>query len=134
MKSPLLRDSITTSPNRARPASGGVRRHVDEGRRFTIAASQRHHATNRLTGFDEKPSVEYLVRMGVHALQRTVLDRVPPGTEYGFDHPMLDLLAAKGQVHVQPHRGFWLDIGGPDDYRRAVDEFETFGPRLLGYA
>jgi NDP-sugar pyrophosphorylase family protein len=119
-------------------------RHVEERRRFTIAASERRHivdygvlrvdADSRLSGFDEKPSVEYLVSMGVYIAHRSVLDRSPPATRYGFDDLMFDMLAAKEQVHVQPHRGFWLDIGRPDDYMRAIDEFEILGPRLLGDA
>jgi NDP-sugar pyrophosphorylase family protein len=27
-------------------------------------------------------------------------------------------------VHVEPFDGYWLDIGRPDDYQRALDEFE----------
>ncbi len=119
-------------------------RHVDERRLFTIAASQRQHivdygvlrvdSANQLTGFDEKPAVEYLVSMGIYIVHRSVLDRIPPETKYGFDDLMLDMLAAKERVHVQPHRGFWRDIGRPDDYMQAVDEFEAIGPRLLGDA
>jgi NDP-sugar pyrophosphorylase family protein len=119
-------------------------RHVDERRLFTIAASQRQHivdygvlridSANQLTGFDEKPSVEYLVSMGIYVVHRSVLDRIPPETKYGFDDLMLAMLAAKERVHVQTHRGFWRDIGRPDDYLQAVDEFETIGPRLLGDA
>jgi len=51
-------------------------RHVEAGHLFTIAASERQHivdygvlrvdGTSRLTGFEEKPSVEYLVSMGVY--------------------------------------------------------------------
>jgi NDP-sugar pyrophosphorylase family protein len=35
-------------------------------------------------------------------------------------------------VHVEPHGGYWLDIGRPDDYVRAIDEFEGLKPQLLG--
>jgi NDP-mannose synthase len=118
--------------------------HVDKRRLFTIAASHRQHvvdygvlqvdAANQLTGFDEKPSVEYLVSMGIYIVHRSVLDRIPSDTKYGFDDLMLDMLAAKELVYVQPHRGFWRDIGRPDDYMQAVDEFEIIGPRLLGDA
>jgi NDP-mannose synthase len=118
--------------------------HVDAGRLFTIAASERRHvvdygvlhvdANRQLTGFEEKPSVEYLVSMGIYMLHRSLLDRIPLETKYGFDDLMLDMLAAKDPVHVQTHRGFWRDIGRPDDYMQAIEEFETMGPRILGDA
>ena len=117
-------------------------RHVDAGRLFSIAAAKRQQlidygvlhvdSEDCLTAFREKPSVDYLVSMGVYAVNRAVLDRIPPEVKYGFDDLMLDLLAEKQPVHVQPHDGFWLDIGRPDDYMRAIDDFERLRPRLLG--
>jgi NDP-sugar pyrophosphorylase family protein len=117
-------------------------RHIEAKRLFTIAASHRTHimdygvlqvdASNTLTGFSEKPAVQYLVSMGVYVVNRAVLNRVPDDRKYGFDDLMLDLLAAHEPVHVEPHGGYWLDIGRPDDYVRAIDEFEGLKPQLLG--
>jgi NDP-mannose synthase len=117
-------------------------RHIDEKRLFTIAASRRTHlvdygvlhvdSSNVLTGFSEKPAVEYLVSMGIYVVNRAVLSRVPTDRKYGFDDLMLDMLAAHERVHVEPHGGYWLDIGRPDDYLRAIDEFEGIRPQLLG--
>jgi NDP-mannose synthase len=116
--------------------------HVTGGHLFTIAAAERRHVvdygvlrvdeTNRLTGFDEKPAVGYLVSMGIYMVHRSVLDCIPSGDKYGFDDLMLNMLAEQKRVHVQLHRGFWRDIGRPDDYLEAVDEFESIRPRLLG--
>jgi NDP-sugar pyrophosphorylase family protein len=114
--------------------------HVSQKRQFTIAASERtnivdygvlHARGNRLTGFEEKPKFNYLVSMGVYILNRSVLDRVPAGQKYGFDDLMLDMLAHNESVHVEPHSGYWLDIGRVDDYMRAVDEFDDRRKQLL---
>jgi NDP-sugar pyrophosphorylase family protein len=114
--------------------------HVSQKRQFTIAASERtnivdygvlHARENRLTGFEEKPKFNYLVSMGVYILNRSVLDRVPAGQKYGFDDLMLDMLAHNESVHVEPHSGYWLDIGRVDDYMRAVDEFDDRRKQLL---
>jgi NDP-sugar pyrophosphorylase family protein len=111
---------------------GLLQNHIKHKRLFTIAASRRKHTIDygvlrvnggALTGFDEKPSVEYLVSMGVYAVSRRVLDLVPPDTKYGFDDLMRDMLVAGHPVHVEPHDGYWLDIGRPDDYMQAIDEF-----------
>lgn len=108
--------------------------HVAAKRLFTISAHRRVHmidygvlevdSANRLSGFSEKPSASYLVSMGVYAVSRAALAAAPPDQLYGFDNLMLDLLARRETVHVEPYDGYWLDIGRPDDYARAIDEFD----------
>jgi NDP-sugar pyrophosphorylase family protein len=115
--------------------------HVGNRRLFTIAASARtqivdygvlHTGTrHQLTGFEEKPKLDYLVSMGVYIVNREVLGRVPAGQKYGFDNLMLDMLACKQPVHVERYDGYWLDIGRVDDYMRAVEEFEDRRRQLL---
>jgi NDP-sugar pyrophosphorylase family protein len=116
-------------------------RHLTAGRLFTIAAARRLQlidygvlhidSEHRLTGFCEKPRTEYLVSMGVYAVNRAVLDFVPPDSRYGFDDLMHNLLGRGESVTVEPYEGYWLDIGRPDDYMRAIDEFEQRKHKLL---
>jgi NDP-sugar pyrophosphorylase family protein len=116
--------------------------HVSAGRLFTIAAAKRTHTVdygvlevdgeNQLCRFHEKPSHQYLVSMGVYVVDRSLLFRVPSGVKYGFDDLMRDMLARGESVHVAPYEGYWLDIGRPDDYERAIDEFEQHRRELLG--
>jgi NDP-sugar pyrophosphorylase family protein len=114
--------------------------HVRKDRLFTIAAAQRKHIIDygvlhvngsKLSGFDEKPSVEYRVSMGIYAVNRRVLEFVPVGLKYGFDDLMRDMIAADRSVHVALHDGYWLDIGRPDDYMQAIDEFEVRKEQFL---
>jgi len=108
--------------------------HVSAGRPFTISAARRTHVidygvldadpTGRLTGFHEKPTQNYLVSMGVYAVNRLILDRVPADRKYGFDDLMTDMLASGSRVHVEPYSGEWLDIGRPEDYLQAIETFE----------
>jgi NDP-sugar pyrophosphorylase family protein len=103
---------------------------------FTISAAVREQridygvlhtdAQDRLCGFEEKPVVPYRVSMGVYALNRRVLDFIPAGQPYGFDELSLRLLAEAEAVAVRNHAGYWLDIGRPDDYQTAIDDW----PRL----
>jgi len=44
---------------------------------------------------------------------------------------MKDLLEKTERVDVEPYEGYWLDIGRPDDYMRAVEEFEQYKPQFL---
>ena len=42
------------------------------------------------------------------------------------------LLERGMQVRSYRHTGYWLDIGRPDDYERAQNDFVTMRSRLLG--
>jgi NDP-sugar pyrophosphorylase family protein len=44
---------------------------------------------------------------------------------------MADMLQRGDPVHVEPFDGYWLDIGRPDDYERAIDEFEQYQGMFL---
>jgi NDP-sugar pyrophosphorylase family protein len=44
---------------------------------------------------------------------------------------MLDLLSDKVKVRVAPFSGYWLDIGRPDDYMQAIEEFESMRQKFL---
>lgn len=115
-------------------------KHTEAGRMFTISSHQRvqkidygvlvSNAAGMLSGFQEKPSTRYEVSMGIYMASREILNYVPT-TPYGFDNLMLDLLADKQDVKVEAFGGYWLDIGRPDDYIQAIDEFENMKNRFL---
>lgn len=112
-------------------------RHVAQDRLFTIFAAARQQkvdfgvlhtdAENRLVGFEEKPELRYNVSMGIYAVSRRALDRIPATGPYGFDQLMLGSLERGEAVTVEPHLGYWLDIGRPDDYERASEEWARHG-------
>lgn len=116
-------------------------RHEREGNLMSISASLREQLIDfgvletgkdgKLVGFREKPRNRYLVSMGVYALSNRVLRYIPDDKPYGFDNLVLDLLRANEAVKVYPHEGYWLDIGRPDDYERAVEDFTSGGIRFL---
>jgi len=85
-----------------------------------------------IAGFREKPTLEYTVSMGVYALSRRVLDRYEPGLPFGFDDLLLDQLRTSGPPQAYRFRGYWLDIGRPEDYDRANEEFSVRRPSLIG--
>jgi NDP-sugar pyrophosphorylase family protein len=80
----------------------------------------------RLLEFEEKPTLQFDVSMGVYVFSRAVLECVPPQRPYGFDNLVRDLLEAKCPINIHPHRGYWLDLGRPDDYDRANRDIELF--------
>lgn len=107
--------------------------HVNQKQLFTISSHEREQisdygvlemsSTDVLTGFREKPGVKYNVSMGVYAVNRKVLDHIPDNISFGFDKLMLSLLGHKMEVAVKKHTGYWLDIGRPDDYEKAIEAY-----------
>ncbi|HEY6126004.1 MAG TPA: sugar phosphate nucleotidyltransferase [Steroidobacteraceae bacterium] len=86
---------------------------------------------NTLVGFREKPKSEYQVSMGIYMVSRNVLEHIPGDRPFGFDNLMLDLIKAGKKVAVQPFTGYWLDIGRPDDYAQAIEQFEAMRTKFL---
>ncbi|HMG44024.1 MAG TPA: sugar phosphate nucleotidyltransferase [Acidimicrobiales bacterium] len=84
-----------------------------------------------IVGFREKPTLDYTVSMGVYGLARRVLDRFEPGLPLGFDDLLLDQLASGTPPQSFPYEGFWLDIGRPEDYDRANEEFPLLRSALI---
>lgn len=115
--------------------------HIRTKQIFTISSMRRQHLIDYgvldsneagiLTGFREKPSVSYEVSMGVYMLSSEALHRIPENQSFGFDNLMLKLLELKRGICVRPFEGYWLDIGRPDDYAKAIDEFENTRARFL---
>jgi len=115
--------------------------HVKNGRLFTISSFLREQLVDygvletdegRLLGLREKPRMNYEVSMGVYMMSRRALDHIPADTTFGFDHLMHKLIDAQKPVAVHRFAGYWLDIGRPDDYAQAIDEFESMRTRFIG--
>ena len=114
--------------------------HVRNGEVFTISSHVREQLIDygvletdegRLTGLREKPRMNYEVSMGVYMMSRLALDFIPADTAYGFDNLMHDLVAARKSVAARKFAGYWLDIGRPDDYAQAIDEFDSMRKRFI---
>ena len=68
--------------------------------------------------------------MGIYCINRSVIEALPRGVRYGFDNLMIDGLANRQNIDIRPFTGFWLDIGRPDDYEYANENFIEISNRL----
>ena len=84
-----------------------------------------------LTGYDEKPSIEYTASMGVYCFAPRALAHIEAGKRLDFPDLILRLIAAGEHVRAWPSEGYWLDIGRHDDYEQAQEEFESVRHRLI---
>jgi NDP-sugar pyrophosphorylase family protein len=77
-------------------------------------------------GFNEKPVFNFIVSMGIYVFNRSILEYVPDNKPFGFDQLMFTLLDKQIPIQTYPYSGYWLDIGRPDDYQKANEDFERF--------
>ena len=115
--------------------------HVFKKRLFTISAHLRTQtieygvlesdSDDYLIEFREKPKISAKVAMGIYMVNSRALSVVPNSIPFGFDNLMLEFLSLKEKVFVRQFDGYWLDIGRPDDYSQAIDEFEKNRQKFL---
>jgi NDP-sugar pyrophosphorylase family protein len=114
--------------------------HVQAGSRISVSAYRRqvkvdfgvlrYGVDGQLKEFQEKPVFDFDVSMGIYCINRSVIKALPRGESYGFDNLMIDGLAKKQPIDIRPFSGYWLDIGRPDDYEYANDNFTELSARL----
>jgi NDP-sugar pyrophosphorylase family protein len=85
----------------------------------------------RLTGYDEKPTIDYTASMGVYCFAPRALTYIQPGEHIDFPDLILRMIAAGEIVRSSPSEDYWLDIGRHEDYELAQDEFESVRERLI---
>lgn len=86
---------------------------------------------NELIDYIEKPSYAYRVSMGVYIFEPRVLDYIPAEQRLDFPDLVHKLLQNNEKVMGYSFDGYWLDIGRPDDYERAVEEFARLRSEFL---
>jgi NDP-sugar pyrophosphorylase family protein len=119
-------------------------RHVASGASLTIAATTRRvevslgvletldaSAPDRVTGFVEKPKIDFEASMGVYGMSPDAVDFVEPGIPLDFPELVKRLIAAGRDVRAWTPDAYWLDIGRHDDYETAMNEFERMRHRLI---
>jgi NDP-sugar pyrophosphorylase family protein len=82
------------------------------------------NGANFLANYVEKPLMTYRVSMGIYLFSPRVLSFIQPDTYFDFPDLIQLLMERQEKVATYPFEGYWLDIGRPDDYENAVNEFE----------
>ena len=77
----------------------------------------------RITGFREKPRLNYQVSMGIYCMEPSILDLIPVGVPFGFDNLVCSMLKQNLPVYVYKHAGLWMDIGNEEDFNAVQQAF-----------
>ena len=115
--------------------------HREKGSLSTIATHQRNvkidfgvvhkDGDHRITGYTEKPSLEYLVSMGIYIFEPKVLSYIPHAQYMDFPDLVLKLIEAGNTVTGYPFSGYWQDLGRLDDYTQATADFNAMRTQFL---
>ena len=120
--------------------SAMLKYHKERGALATVACYQRDvkidlgvievDSDNWVVNYIEKPTYHYSVSMGIYLFEPEVLQYIPKNQRLDLPELVINLMNADKKVNVFNFDGYWLDIGRPDDYEKAIEEFgknrETF--------
>jgi NDP-sugar pyrophosphorylase family protein len=82
-------------------------------------------------GYTEKPNIDYVVSMGIYVFEPEVLSFIPKNQYLDFPDLVLKLIAAGEKVVSFPFDGYWKDLGRPDDYEQAAEDFNRMRTQFL---
>jgi NDP-sugar pyrophosphorylase family protein len=74
-----------------------------------------------ITGLSEKPHYGYYANAGIYLIKKSAFDLIPEDTMFHSTDLLEALVAAGRKVIRFPLGGTWIDIGTPQEYRRAMD-------------
>jgi NDP-sugar pyrophosphorylase family protein len=115
--------------------------HKSQGGIATIAVHRRQvkidlgvvqlNGNNTLSGYIEKPTYEYTVSMGVYVFEPGVMKYIPFNLYLDFPDLVLKMIAAGEKVSGYAFDGYWMDLGRPDDYAQAAEDFTSMRSQFL---
>ncbi len=118
-----------------------IRFHREHSSTLTIAMHPRKvhidlgviesNESDTVVGYIEKPTIDYMVSMGIYVFSPEVLKHIPKGLYLDFPDLVKKLIAAGECVSGFPFNGYWQDLGRPDDYEQASQDFEAMKDQFL---
>lgn len=74
-----------------------------------------------ITSIIEKPTYTYFSNAGIYLMKREVLHYIPAGNYFDATDLMQKLIDQNRKLAYFPIVGYWIDIGKPDDYKKAQE-------------
>lgn len=72
-----------------------------------------------IQGLIEKPTYNYYANAGIYLIKKSVLDEIPKDTFFNATDLIEKLITENKKVIRFPLNGTWIDIGNPQEYRKA---------------
>ena len=78
----------------------------------------------KVISFKEKPTYTYYSNAGIYLMKKEVLQHIPKGGFFNATDLMEHLISINKKVIFYPLLGYWLDIGRPEDYKKAQEDIK----------
>ena len=115
--------------------------HKAQGGAATIAVHRRQvrvdlgvvqwDGDHRISGYIEKPVYDYTVSMGIYVFEPIVMKFISFNQYLDFPDLVLKMIASGEKVVGYTFDGYWMDLGRPDDYTQAVEDFSGMRAQFL---
>lgn len=79
---------------------------------------------NQVKEIREKPTYTYYSNAGIYLMKREVLASIPKNTFFDATDLIMNEISKKKKVISYPFSGYWLDIGKPEDFKRAPTDLK----------
>lgn len=79
---------------------------------------------SQLISIEEKPSQNIFINAGIYVISPELLSYIPKQTRYDMPQLINTALNDGKQINCYPVSDYWLDIGTPQDYLKASEEFD----------
>lgn len=108
--------------------------HKKEKAALTVGIYKRHEKIQlgvldirdgRIVSYKEKPEFDFSISAGLYIIEKRALEYVPGNSHFDFPSLVNKLIERGDKVIPFEVKGFWLDIGRPDDYEKAIEKFSA---------
>ena len=80
---------------------------------------------NKIKNIVEKPSYTYFSNAGIYLIKKQLLNQIKAETFLNATDLIKILIENGNNVSSYPFNGYWLDIGNPQDYKKAKNDFKN---------
>jgi NDP-sugar pyrophosphorylase family protein len=115
--------------------------HKTQGGIATIAVHQRQvkidlgvvqfDGNHQIKGYIEKPTYDFTVSMGIYIFEPAVMKYILFNKYLDFPDLVLKMISAGEKVSGYVFDGYWMDLGRPDDYAQAMEDFTRMRGQFL---
>ena len=85
----------------------------------------------RISGYIEKPTYDYTASMGIYVFEPIVMKYILFNQYLDFPDLVLKMISAGEKINGYVFDDYWMDLGRPDDYAQAVEDFTRMRLQFL---
>lgn len=84
-----------------------------------------------VTRYEEKPTIELFVSMGIYVFDPAVLRYLPQGSYLDFPDLVNKLIEGNDKVLIYPYDGIWFDLGRLEDFNQVHEIWDDLKNKIL---